>query len=85
MAFTHFKSGVKRYINAIAVVEMKFPVDFKENTYICCDQCDYYSRSGKRCNLTRRVCEFPDRSVASHCPLQWDDGEPVNNFENEKE
>ena len=85
MAFTHFKSGVKRYINAVAVVEMRFPVDFKENTYICCDQCDYYSRSGKRCNLTRRVCEFPDRGVASHCPLQWDDGEPVNNFENEKE
>lgn len=83
MAFIHFESGVKRYIEAVAVVTNLFPVDFKDNTYICCDQCDFYSRSGKRCNLTRLVCEFPDKRVASHCPLQWDDGEEINHIEKE--
>ena len=83
MAFNHFESGVKRYIAAVAVVEMRFPVDFKDRSYVCCDQCDFYSRSGKRCNLTRKVCEFPEKYVASHCPLQWDDGEIVN-FESEE-
>lgn len=83
MAFIHFESGVKRYIEAVAVVTNLFPVDFKDNTYICCDQCNFYSRSGKRCNLTRLVCEFPDKRVASHCPLQWDDGEEINQIEKE--
>lgn len=85
MAFNHFESGVKRYVTAIAVVETRFPVDFKDRQYCYCEQCDFYSRSSQRCNLTRRICEFPDKYVASHCPLQWDDGEEINNFNNMEE
>lgn len=83
MAFNHFESGVKRYIEATAVVTNYFPVDFRDKQYTFCEMCDFYSRSGRRCKLTGKICEFPDRYVASHCPLQWDDGEIVN-FESEE-
>ena len=83
MAFKNFQSGVKRYIEGVAVVTAYFPVDFRDNSYINCEMCEFYSRSGRRCNLTKRVCEFPEKYVASHCPLQFDDG--LDNNENESE
>lgn len=84
MAYQNFENGVKRYVVGLAVVEQKFPVDWKDREYRCCDMCNFYSHSGKRCNLTRKVCEFPENYVASHCPLMWDDGEEVNRFKKEK-
>lgn len=84
MAYQSFESGVSKYITGIAVVETHFPVDHKGNAFINCDQCNFYSRNGKRCNLTGRICEFPERYVSSHCPLQWDDGEEINHIEKEK-
>ena len=83
MAFNNFESGVKRYVEAVAVVTNYFPVDYKDRQHIYCELCDFYSRSGRRCNLTRKICEFPEKYVSSHCPLQWDDGENVN-FESEE-
>ena len=83
MAGGRFESGVKRYIRAVAVVEMYFPVDFRDTAHCCCDQCRYYLRREKSCALTKEPCEFPERYVSSHCPLQWDDRETTDKFKEE--
>lgn len=65
----NFESGVKRYIIGYAVVEVGFPVDWRDNPDISCKQCKFFSRSTGRCNLTQEVSEYPDKHVGSHCPL----------------
>lgn len=65
----NFDSGVKRYITGYAVVEVGFPVDWRDNPDISCKQCKFFSRSTGRCNLTQEVSEYPDKYVGSHCPL----------------
>lgn len=65
----NFDSGVKSYITGYAVVEVSFPVDWRDNPDISCKQCKFFSRSTGRCNLTQEVSEYPDKFVGSHCPL----------------
>ena len=67
---SNFESGVKRYITGYAVVEVSFPVDWRDNPDISCKQCKFYSRSTGRCNLTQEVSEYPDKYVGSHCILE---------------
>ena len=43
-----FSRGVKEYIRARAVVEVTFPVDFRDNAEINCYQCKYYRRNYRR-------------------------------------
>ena len=66
----NFEDGVKRFITARATVVVKFPVDYKNNEYICCDQCGFFRRSYKTCGLNGCICEFSNRYVGSHCPLE---------------
>ena len=65
----NFESGVKRYITGYAVVDVSFPVDWRDNPDISCNQCKFYSRSTGRCNLTQEISEYPTKFVGSHCPL----------------
>jgi hypothetical protein len=65
-----FDSGVKRYIKARAVVEVGFPVDWRDNPDISCKQCPFFERAKSRCNLTMDVVNFPDRYVGETCPLE---------------
>ena len=65
-----FESGVKRYITGYAVVEVGFPVDWRDNPDISCKQCRFFSRSTGKCHLTQEVSEYPDKFVGSHCPLE---------------
>ena len=64
-----FTSGVKRYIETTATVTVHFPVDFKDNADINCYQCEYFSRQSGVCQLTKKISEYPQRYVGSHCPL----------------
>ena len=64
-----FSSGVKRYIKARAVVEVNFPVDFRDNAEIACKHCNFYVRSTQRCGLTQQIVNFPERYIGECCPL----------------
>ena len=75
-----FENGVKEYVVGQATVSVMFPVDWKGNADICCDQCYYFRRSYKTCGLNGEVCEYPSKFVGSCCPLK-----PVEENNNNKE
>ena len=64
-----FESGIQTYIHAEAVVSVFFPVDWKGNPDICCDQCYYFRRNYKTCGLNGEVCQYPSKYVGGSCPL----------------
>ena len=66
-----FSRGVKEYIHARAMVEVTFPVDFRDNAEVNCNQCKYYRRSYKQCGLNWGPCEYPDKYIGSRCPLAF--------------
>ena len=76
----NFDSGVKAYITGEYVVQIHFPVDFKDNAEICCYQCEMYSRNTGICQLTKKISEYPTKFVGSECPLIFD-GEIKNKKE----
>lgn len=65
----NFESGVKRYITGYAVVEVHFPVDFKDNADINCYQCRFFSRNNGICQLNKEVVAYPQKYVGANCPL----------------
>ena len=65
-----FESGIKRYVKARAVVEVNFPVDDRDNEYIRCEYCPFYSISSRRCRLTEEVVPFANKYVGGNCPLE---------------
>lgn len=65
-----FDSGVAGYVEAYATVKVHFPIDFRGNRHINCDQCRYYSRNGRICHLNKEIVEFPEKFVGSNCPLE---------------
>ena len=67
-----FDSGVKSYITGECVVKIHFPVDFKDNSDICCYQCEMYSRNTGICYLTKKISEYPLKHIGSNCPLCFD-------------
>jgi len=71
----NFEDGVARYVIAHATVEVGFPVDFKGNAYICCEQCFFYRSSTNRCGLNMQVCEFPKQYIGGRCPLEIETAE----------
>lgn len=81
-----FDSGVARYIIGVATVTNGFPVDFKGNARICCEQCFYYRDASRRCCLNGQISEFPAKFVGSKCPLEIpyeNMGEDAQEMENE--
>jgi hypothetical protein len=66
----NFDSGVKRYIRARAVVEVGFPVDWRDNADVSCKQCPFYVRATQRCALNQAVVNYPERYVGEYCPLE---------------
>ena len=67
---SRFDSGVKRYIKARAVVEVSFPVDWRDNVEIACKHCNFYVRATQRCALTQQIVNFPERYIGECCPLE---------------
>jgi hypothetical protein len=65
-----FESGVKRYIKARAVVEVNFPVDWRDNAEIACKHCNFFVRATQRCALTQTIVNFPERYIGTECPLE---------------
>jgi hypothetical protein len=76
----NFKSGVKRYITAVAVVEVNFPVDWHDRADVSCRQCQFFVRATGRCGLNQHVVAYPEKYVGDECPLT-----PIDESKAEKE
>lgn len=66
----NFDTGVKRYIKARAVVEVSFPVDWKDNAEIACKHCNFFVRATQRCGLNHEIVNYPERYIGEYCPLE---------------
>lgn len=66
----NFDAGVKRYIKARAIVEVGFPVDWRDNAEIACKHCKFFVRATQRCALNQEIINFPERYVGEYCPLK---------------
>lgn len=67
----NFDSGVKRFIKARAIIEVGFPVDWKDNPDVSCKQCNYYIRATQRCAINQLIVEYPEKYIGSNCPLEF--------------
>ena len=65
-----FDDGVKRYIKCRAVVEVGFPVDWRDKPAIACKYCKFFVHTTRKCGLTQDVVAFPESYVGSECPLE---------------
>ena len=81
----NFDSGIASFVLAEATVKVLFPVDWKGNADICCDQCYYYRRNYKTCGLNGEVCSYPTKYVGAACPLRPAEEEENNNNTTEGE
>ena len=66
----NFESGVKEYITGTYMVEVNFPVDFKDNAEIACKHCQYLSSNERMCQLNKMPVAFPNKYVGDFCPLK---------------
>jgi hypothetical protein len=70
LRMANFDTGVKGYIKARAVVEVSFPIDWRDNPEIACKHCNFFVNSTRKCGLTQTVVNFPERFVGVDCPLE---------------
>lgn len=66
-----FESGVASYIKGRCLVEVNFPVDKRGNADVCCDQCPYFGRTSKSCQLNKEIVHYP-KYIGYKCPLSFD-------------
>ena len=66
----NFDTGVKRYIKARCVVEVNFPVDWRDRAEVACKHCPFYVRATQRCGLTQAVVNYPENFIGECCPLE---------------
>lgn len=71
----NFDSGVSSYITAVCTVVVNFPVDSRGHADVSCNQCPYFGRSSKTCQLSKRVVHYPDKYIGVDCPLIFEDSE----------
>lgn len=65
----NFDSGVSGFLVGTCLVEVSFPVDSKGRADVCCNQCPYYGRSSKTCQLNKQVLHYPEKFIGINCPL----------------
>lgn len=65
-----FESGVIGYVYGMAAVKNPFPIDERGNVHISCANCSFFVQSRSKCGLNGKLCEFPEKYVGSHCPLE---------------
>lgn len=67
----NFDDGVKGYIMGECNIKVHFPIDWKDNAAVNCYQCKFYSRASGICYLTKEISEYPQKYIASTCPLEF--------------
>lgn len=65
-----FEDGVSSYIKGKCIVVVNFPVDAKGHADICCNQCPYYGRSSKSCQINKKIVYYPEKYIGAFCPLE---------------
>ena len=79
-----FDSGINDYIHAQATVDVFFPVDFRGNADISCNQCFFFRRNYQTCGLNGEVCQYPQKYVGDNCPLDIEEpNAKISNLEDE--
>lgn len=73
----NFESGVKGYITGTYLVEVHFPIDWKDNAEICCRHCQFLSSNDRMCQLNKMPVAFPNKYVGDYCPLKRKENENV--------
>lgn len=73
----NFDSGVKGYVTGQYLVKVNFPIDFKDNTEICCKHCQFLSNNERMCQLNKQPVAYPNKYVGDFCPLEREDEENV--------
>lgn len=66
----NFDSGVAGYVHGQAIVDVYFPIDYRGNADISCEQCFFFRRSYRTCGLNGEVCAYPAKYVGQMCPLK---------------
>jgi hypothetical protein len=51
----NFDSGVSGYIKGRCMVEVNFPIDVRNNADVSCNQCPYYGRTSRTCQLNKQT------------------------------
>ena len=64
-----FESGVKAYVHAVGLVENFFPIDGRDNEFICCQQCFFYREASQTCGLNHMPILYPNKYVGQECML----------------
>ena len=67
----NFDSGVSSYIKGRCMVEVNFPVDARGNADVSCNQCPYYGRTSRTCQLNKQTVNYPEKYIGAHCPLDF--------------
>lgn len=66
----NFESGVSGFIKGFCRVEVNFPIDGKGRADVCCEQCPYYGRTSKTCQINKQVVHYSNK-LGFFCPLQF--------------
>lgn len=67
----YYGTGVKGYIKAKCLVEVSFPIPERGSPDVCCDQCPYFSRTSRTCQLNKQLINYPFK-LGFYCPLEFD-------------
>lgn len=67
-----FDSGVASYIIGKTEITVGFPVDDRGRADVSCNQCPYYGRSSKTCQLNKSIVHYPDKYIGFNCPLVFE-------------
>lgn len=72
----NFDTGVASYIIGKTEITVGFPVDDRGRADVSCNQCPYFGRSSKTCQLNKQIVHFPEKYIGFNCPLVFpDEGE----------
>ena len=72
---SRFESGVSNYVKGVVTITVAFPIDDRGVADISCNQCPYFRRNYQTCGLNNRICNYPNKYVGVHCPLEVVDHE----------
>ena len=64
-----YGSGVSGYVKGFCMVEVHFPISLSGKADISCNQCPYYGRTSKTCQINKQVVNYPDKYIGGNCPL----------------
>lgn len=78
----NFDSGVKSFITGRCMIEVHFPVDWKDRADVSCMQCPYLSSNERMCQLNKQPVQYPKQYIGYNCPLNFNENEEKENETN---